>query len=187
VRERTWGRWATEILIPHTRLGLWIDRFRHALEAALAYDATMFCFYGECLPRQRKFNFPAVQRPAIPDHLRIHLTIATVRAIAANYGRRCAAFLAPLVCCAVPGALSAPPLMATVPGTDGAGATAGVEAAALTDDHHGNNKKYFFSCLGSEQLFWEGPSLGFVVSFLVRNSSSYVTPTIHSCVMSNEN
>ena len=86
MRERTWGRWATEILIPHTRLGLWIDRFRHALEAALAYDAAMFCFYGECLPRQRKFSFPDVQRPAIPDHLRIHLNIATIRVIAADYG-----------------------------------------------------------------------------------------------------
>jgi len=113
----------------------------------------MFCFYGECLPRQRKFNFPAVQCPAIPDHLRIHLTIATIRVIVADYGRRCAPFLAPLMCCVVPGALSAPPLVAIVLGTDGAGATAGIEAAALTDDHHGNNKKYFFSCLGNEQLF----------------------------------
>ena len=143
VRERSWGSWATEIRIPHTRLRLWIGRFRHALEAALAYDAAMFCFYGECLPRQHKFNFPAVQRPAIPDHLRIHLDIATIRVIAADYGRRCAPFLAPLVCTEVPGVLPAPPLVATVPGTDGAAATAGVEAATLTNDHRGINKKHF--------------------------------------------
>ena len=115
VREQSWGRWATEIRIPQTRLRLWIGRFRHALEAALVYDASMFCFYGECLPRQRKFNFSAIQRPAIPDHLRIHLTIATIRVIAVDYGRRCAPFLAPLVCRAVPGALPAPPMVPTVP------------------------------------------------------------------------
>jgi len=56
------------------------------LRRALAYDAAMFCFYGECLLRRHKFNFPAVQRPAIPDHLRIHLNIATIRVIAADYG-----------------------------------------------------------------------------------------------------
>ena len=104
----------------------------------------MFCFYGECLPRQRKFNFLTIWCPTIPDYLRIHLTIANIRVIAADYGRRCAPFLAPLVCRAVPGALPAPPLVATVPGTDGAAATADVEAATLTDDHRGNNKKYFF-------------------------------------------
>ncbi|OQU78047.1 hypothetical protein SORBI_3009G145200 [Sorghum bicolor] len=34
-----------EIRVPHTRLRLWIGKFRHCLEAALAYDAAMFCFY----------------------------------------------------------------------------------------------------------------------------------------------
>ncbi|CAD6267933.1 unnamed protein product [Miscanthus lutarioriparius] len=102
----------------------------------------MFCFCGEHLPRQCKFDFLAVQHPVKTDHLRIHLTIATIRAIAANHGRRCAAFLAPLVCRAVLAALSTPPLMATVPCTDGSGTTAGVKAAVLTDDHHGNNKMF---------------------------------------------
>jgi hypothetical protein len=40
--------------------------------------------------------------------------------------------------------------MATVPGNDGAATTASVEPTALIDDHHGNNEKYFFSCLGNE-------------------------------------
>jgi len=43
----------------------------------------------------------------------------------------------------VPGALPAPPLVATVPGTDGDAATAGIEAATLTNDHRGINKKHF--------------------------------------------
>lgn len=112
VRECCWGGWATEIRIPRTRFRLWIGRFQHALEAALAYDATMFCFYGEHLPRKRRFNLPAIGRPIIPDHVRIHLTIATIRAIAADHGPRCVAFLAPLMSCVVPAALSAPPPMA---------------------------------------------------------------------------
>jgi hypothetical protein len=131
VRKRSWGGWATEIRIPRSRRTLWIGKFRCALEAALAYDAAMFCFYGEHPPRKRRFNFPAMQRPAIPDHLRIRLTIATIRAIATDYGRRCATLLAPLVCHVVSGALSAPPQMARVVGPDAPGAAAGVEVAAL--------------------------------------------------------
>jgi hypothetical protein len=134
-------------------LRLWIGRFGHALEAALAYDAAMFCFYGERLPRPCKFNFPTIQRPAIPEHLRIHLTIATIKAIAADYGRRCAAFLAPLMCHAVTGVLSAPPLMATAAGTAGAGTTTGVEAGAVATDHHGNNKKYFLTTWAMNDCF----------------------------------
>jgi hypothetical protein len=72
-----------------------------------------------------------MQRPAIPDHLRIRLTIATIRAIATDYGRRCATLLTPLVCHTVSGALSAPPQMARVAGLDAPGAAAGVEVAAL--------------------------------------------------------
>jgi len=64
--------------------------------------------------------------------------MAKIRAIAADYGRRSAAFLAPPVCPTLP---SAPPLMATVPVTDGAAATAGAEATTITDDHHGNTEK----------------------------------------------
>jgi len=58
--------WATEIRIPHIRFRLWIGIFQYAHQAVLAYDVAMFSFYGECLPSQCKFNFPAVQRPIIP-------------------------------------------------------------------------------------------------------------------------
>jgi len=120
VRQRRWGGWAMEIRIPRTRLKLWIGRFQNAIQAALAYDAAMVCLYGERLPGRRKFNCPVGRHPAIPDHVRIHLTIATIKVIAADYGRRCAAFLAPLVCHPIPETLSAPPVMATLPSPDGA-------------------------------------------------------------------
>ena len=65
-RERaTLGR-ATEICISHIRFRLWIGMFQYAHQAVLAYDVAMFCFYGERLPSQCKFIFPAVQRPIIP-------------------------------------------------------------------------------------------------------------------------
>ncbi|KAG0537716.1 hypothetical protein BDA96_03G172600 [Sorghum bicolor] len=147
-----WGGWAMEIRVPHTRLRLWIGKFRHSLEAALAYDAAMFCFYGEHLPRPRRFNFLGMWHPTIPKHLRIHLTIPTIRAIAADHGRSCAAFLAPLLCRAAPRGLSTQPLMAMVPGsgTDGPGTTAGADEAAFADGHHGDNENMFLSCLCDE-------------------------------------
>ncbi|OQU78048.1 hypothetical protein SORBI_3009G145200 [Sorghum bicolor] len=114
-----------EIRVPHTRLRLWIGKFRHCLEAALAYDAAMFCFYGEHLPRPRRFNFP--------DH-----------------GRSCAAFLAPLLCRVAPRELSTQPLMAMVPRTDDPDTTAGADEAALADGHHGDNENMFLSCLCDE-------------------------------------
>ena len=40
--------------------------FQYAHQAVLAYDVAMFCFYGERLPSQCKFNFLAVQRPIVP-------------------------------------------------------------------------------------------------------------------------
>lgn len=145
VRERLWGGWAAEIRIPRTRSRLWVGRFQHAVQAALAYDAAMFCFYGESLPNQRKFNFPGAPRPAIPEHLRGLLTVANIKTIAADYGRSCAGFFAPMpVWTTTPAAPPAPPLMAPVPSpapvaTDGAAAGSPAEATATTHDGHGIN------------------------------------------------
>lgn len=148
VRERLWGGWAAEIRIPRTRSRLWVGRFQHALQAALAYDAAMFCFYGERLPSQRKFNFPGAPRPAIPEHIRVQLTVANIKEIAADYGRSCAAFFfaapAQLYCptppAAAPPAPPTPPLMvpsapAPAPVTHGA-AAASAEATSRTTDVH---------------------------------------------------
>jgi hypothetical protein len=52
------------------------------LYSVLAYDATMLCFYGECLPSQYKFNFPAMAHLiSVLDNLLVHLTIANIKVI----------------------------------------------------------------------------------------------------------
>ena len=144
VRERLWGGWAAEIRIPRTRSRLWVGRFQHALQAALAYDAAMFCFYGERLPSQSKFNFPGAPRPAIPEHIRVQLTVANIKEIAADYGRSCAGlfFSAPAQLCPTPAAAPPaplmPPLMVPAPAlalaTDGAAATNAEAMTSTTTD-----------------------------------------------------
>lgn len=148
VRERLWGGWAAEIRIPRTRSRLWVGRFQHALQAALAYDAAMFCFYGERLPSQRKFNFPGAPRPAIPEHIRVQLTVANIKEIAADYGRSCAGlfFVAPppaQLCPTPPAPLTTPPLMVPAPapalatyGAAAAAAAASAEATSTQTDVH---------------------------------------------------
>ncbi|KAJ1269162.1 hypothetical protein BS78_07G189500 [Paspalum vaginatum] len=134
VRERLWGGWAAEIRVPRSRDRLWVGRFEHAVQAALAYDAAVFCFYGERLPRPRKFNFPATPRPDIPEHVRVGLTVANIKAIAEKYARTCSAGFVPLP----PPVIPAPPaaslnyLMA--PAADGAAAT----GATTGTEGHGN-------------------------------------------------
>ncbi|XP_062195308.1 ethylene-responsive transcription factor ERF016-like [Phragmites australis] len=126
VRYRKWGRWAAEIRVPRTRARLWIGTFDRARQAALAYDAAMFCFYGERLPRPRKFNFPALPRPKIPEHVRVELTVANIKAIAEKYARILADHVPP------PVRPAAAPLVAAA----AAGAAAGACATATAD--HGN-------------------------------------------------
>ncbi|CAO2202521.1 unnamed protein product [Urochloa humidicola] len=79
------GRWAAEIRVPCTRDKVWIGVFSTDREAALAYDAAMFCFYGENLPRNRQFNFPAMPRPDIPEDVRIHLNTTNIKDIARKH------------------------------------------------------------------------------------------------------
>ncbi|XP_062195310.1 ethylene-responsive transcription factor ERF015-like [Phragmites australis] len=126
VRYRPWGRWAAEISVPRTRARLWIGTFDNAIQAALAYDAAMFCFYGAHLPRSRKFNFPAAPRPDVPEHVRVELTVANIKAIAEKYGRSLAGHYTP-----PPVRPAAAPLVAAA-----AGDAAGAGATATTD--HGN-------------------------------------------------
>ncbi|XP_062191336.1 ethylene-responsive transcription factor ERF015-like [Phragmites australis] len=129
VRYRRWDRWAAEIRVPRTRSRLWIGTFDHDLQAALAYDAAIFCFYGERLPRPRKFNFPAAPRPDIPEYVRVRLTVANVKAIAEKYARSFAGyFLPPVLPVAAPLVAAAPAVVAAA----GAGAT-------VTTDHGNTN------------------------------------------------
>lgn len=87
VRFRQWGRWATEIRVPHTYMKVWIGVFDTEREAALAYDAVIFCFYGENPPSPRKFNFPAAPRPVIPENVRVQLTVDDIKDIAKKHTR----------------------------------------------------------------------------------------------------
>ena len=50
VRLRQWGRWVAEVRVPGTRQKLWMGTFETDRQAALAYDAAVFCFYGVHLP-----------------------------------------------------------------------------------------------------------------------------------------
>ena len=82
VRLRQWGRWAAEVRVPGTRQKLWIGTFETDRQAALAYDAAVFCFYGVHLPSRRRFNYPGAPRPDIPAWVRVQPNVASVKAVA---------------------------------------------------------------------------------------------------------
>ncbi|XP_051202265.1 uncharacterized protein [Lolium perenne] len=94
VRQRPWGRWAAEIRVPYTRARLWLGTFNHPEEAALAYDATLFCFYGHTPPPTRYYNFPAAPRPDISEERRARLTGANIKAIAETHALQLYALVA---------------------------------------------------------------------------------------------
>ncbi|KAJ1269161.1 hypothetical protein BS78_07G189400 [Paspalum vaginatum] len=135
VRLRKWGRWAAEIRLPRTRDKLWIGTFLNDRQAALAYDAAVFCLYGDHLPKTRRLNFPCVPRPEIPESARARgLSTANVKAIAERHAKAVDALLPPLV--PTTAAAAAPPVAVAAAGPfDGAGAGA---PAAATGQHHGN-------------------------------------------------
>ena len=56
VRQRTWGKWVTEIRQPNRGSRLWLGTFATAYEAALAYDEAARAMYG---PRAR-LNLPHI-------------------------------------------------------------------------------------------------------------------------------
>ncbi|PUZ52235.1 hypothetical protein GQ55_6G254100 [Panicum hallii var. hallii] len=126
VRERLWGGFAAEIRIPSSRSRVWIGRFDHALQAALAYDAAMFLFYGQKLPKLRRYNFPETPRPNVPEVVRKGLTVANVKAIAEKHGRSFGRFL-PLPPPVIP---AAPPAAAPLQMAEAGGAAAAAAAGA---------------------------------------------------------
>ena len=167
VRERLWGGYAAEIRIPSSRSRVWIGRFDHALQAALAYDAAMFLFYGQKLPKLRRYNFPATPRPNVPEVVRKGLTVANVKAIAEKHGRSFGHFLplppAPMIPAAPPAVapsqmaeaggaaadaaglaepLQVPPAAGAVGVAVDATPVVGAGATAVAGDRHGDDEVY---------------------------------------------
>lgn len=135
VRERTRGRWAAQLRIPGTRARLWIGGFEQALQAALAYDAAIFCLYGTLrLPSPRRFNFPAALRPDIPEDVRAMLSRDDIKVIAESHARSLARFFLGPQPVVSPAATSPPPPPAP--------AAAG-EATATSDSDSSNDSNYY--------------------------------------------
>ncbi|CAG7903476.1 unnamed protein product [Brassica rapa] len=54
VRKRKWGKWVSEIRLPHSRERIWLGSYDTPEKAARAFDAAQFCLRGG----GSAFNFP---------------------------------------------------------------------------------------------------------------------------------
>jgi hypothetical protein len=74
--------------IPSSKKRVWISRFHHAMQAALAYDATMFLFYGRFTLKVHRYNLFEGSRPNLSEFLHRALTVTNVKVIADDHTRR---------------------------------------------------------------------------------------------------
>ncbi|GKV20528.1 hypothetical protein SLEP1_g30636 [Rubroshorea leprosula] len=81
VRMRAWGKWVSEIRIPKTGKRIWLGSYDSPEKAARAYDAAQFCIRG----MHASFNFPAEERPELPQGYLDPLSKKEIQTIAMNY------------------------------------------------------------------------------------------------------
>lgn len=55
VRKRKWGKWVSEIRLPHSRDRIWLGSYDCPIKAARAFDAAQICLRG---PSSANLNFP---------------------------------------------------------------------------------------------------------------------------------
>ncbi|KAK9139421.1 hypothetical protein Scep_009102 [Stephania cephalantha] len=77
VRERKWGRWVSEIRVPHDQKRIWLGSYDTPEKAARAYDAAVYCLRGP----EGVFNFPTEERPKFTEGL----SSTEIKALAARF------------------------------------------------------------------------------------------------------
>nr|CAB3467356.1 unnamed protein product [Digitaria exilis] len=65
VRRRKWGRWVSEIRLPHSRERIWLSSYDTPEKAARAFDAAYVCLRGPTGGADGLINFQNSPPPAI--------------------------------------------------------------------------------------------------------------------------
>ncbi|KAL6184558.1 hypothetical protein ACLB2K_045959 [Fragaria x ananassa] len=81
IRMRVWGKWVSEIRVPKSGGRIWLGSYDAPEKAARAYDAALYCIYGEC----GRFNFPGDRRPVLPAGSAVSLSKFDIQQIAMNF------------------------------------------------------------------------------------------------------